>query len=238
MSLKNLIMLLQRAMNRAGSNLKEDGEFGPKTSSEAAKYEIQIQIVNRPVEIPPTGKQPVNPAYEEAKKHKGKTEHQSTFNRYLSAFWAKVGLPNYKTIIGTTFAWCGLFIFAMNTEVGQKSISGAAGARNWAKYGVEVDWRKNGIPRGAVMHINGNGDCSSGKGNHVTFADGDCTAQDLGKASSTVPGYGGNQGDTVKRSQYAVRNLCAVRWPAEIEKPGPVLKSINCSGTEQKESTR
>jgi hypothetical protein len=96
---------------------------------------------------------PVNPAYVEAKKYAGKSEHDKTWSDWLSKFWPKVGLPGYKTIVGTSFAWCGLFVAAMNTQVGQKIVSGAAGAKNWARYGVEVDWKKNGIPKGAVIHI-------------------------------------------------------------------------------------
>lgn len=185
----------------------------------------------------PSGNRPVNPAYLEAKKYAGKTETDSSFNKWLSGFWPKAGLPSYKTIIGTSFAWCGLFVLAMNSEVGQKWASGAAGAKNWAKYGVAIDWKKNGIPRGAIMHLNHNS-CGSGSGNHVTFADGDCTAADLAKPGATVPGFGGNQGNTVKRSNYAVKEVCAVRWPSEVPLPGPVTKSINCSGQSSEESTR
>jgi hypothetical protein len=181
---------------------------------------------------------PENPAYKEAKKHEGARENDPKFNRYLSSFWGRVGLSNYKTIVGTTFAWCGLFIFAMNTEVGQRSISGAAGARNWARYGVSIDWRRDGIPRGAVMHLNHNGRCTSGSSNHVTFADGACTATDLMRKGATVPGFGGNQANTVKRSIYPVYEICEVRWPSEIPLPGPVSQSVDCSGTASDESSR
>jgi hypothetical protein len=183
-------------------------------------------------------KQEENPAYIEAKKHKGKSEYDSKFNKYLSAFWPKAGLSKYKTIIGSSFAWCGLFIIAMNSEVGLKYITGGAGAKNWAKYGQAIDWKKNGIPRGAVMHINGNGNCTAGSGNHVTFADADCTASDLMKSGAIVPGFGGNQSNTVKRSIYAVKNLCAVRWPAEIALPKPIEKSVDCNGSTTSDSTR
>ena len=186
----------------------------------------------------PKPKQPENPAYLEAKKHTGKSEYDSTFNKYLSAFWPKAGLSGYKTIIGSSFAWCGLFILAMNSEVGLKYISGAAGARNWAKYGQAIDWKKNGIPRGAVLHINGNTDCSSGSGNHVTFADADCTPADLLKSGAVVPGFGGNQSNTVKRSIYPVKNLCAVRWPAEIPLPQAITVSSDCNGSTTGDSTK
>ena len=210
---------LQQKLNALGAGLKVDGVYGPKTQAAEAKY-----LGEKPAAL-----KPENPAYREAKKHAGKTEFMAAFRSFLVPFWSKVGLPGYKTLIGTSFAWCGLFIAAMNTETGLSIVKGAAGARNWAKSGVAIDWRANGIPRGAVMHINGNGNCSSGSGNHVTFADGDCTVEDLARLKQ-VPGYGGNQGNAVKRSMYPVKNVCAVRWPAEIEKPGPVLQSFNCAG--------
>lgn len=248
MKLKDLIKKLQSGLNEMGEKLTVDGEWGPKSETALTRYDVEFVLSRKIVRLEPPAEKapvptdrPVNPAYIEAKKYDGQNEKKKTWVAWLSKFWPKAGL-NYKTIIGSSFAWCGLFALAMNSEVGQKAITGAAGARNWAKYGVEVEWRENGIPRGAILHINGGGNCSSGKLNHVTFADGDCRAQDLiemvkgsdgtykaiVKSGATVPGFGGNQGDSVKRSIYPVRNLCAVRWPAEIPLPPPVTKSINC----------
>ncbi len=118
----------------------------------------------------------------------------------------------------------------MNTQVGQKAISGAAGARNWAKYGVEVEYKKNGAPKGAVVHLNHAHNCSSGSNNHVAFLDGDCTAADLTRAGGTVPLYGGNQSNQVKRSVFSNLEICEIRWPSELPLPGPVTKSIDCGG--------
>lgn len=241
---KNWIEALQIELNKYGEGLVVNGELDTKTKTAIEKYDIEVKATRKTVEkktIPVVNNpQSVNPAYVQAKKHTGKTEYDSAFNKYLSGFWAMVGLPSYKTIIGTTFAWCGLFIAAMNSETGLKIVGGAAGAVSWAKYGQEIDFKKDGIPRGAVLRINNNGDCSSGwAGNHVTFADGDCTVEDLKATNATVPGFGGNQADSVKRSNYPVKNVCNARWPAEIQKPGPITKSFNCQKVEAKEeSTR
>jgi len=236
---KEFIKKLQAELNKLGEGIAVDGVYGPKTSAALDKYEFDVLVKRREPKTPPipTLGRSENPAYVEAKKYDGKKESDNVFGGWLSTFWAGVGLKNYKTIIGTTFAWCGLFIFAMNTEVGQKAISGAAGAKNWAKYGVEINWKQDGIPKGAVMHINAN--CGSGSGNHVTFADGDCSAADLLNPGATVPGFGGNQGNMVKRSNYAASSVCAVRWPSEIPKPDPITKSVNCSkGNLTGESTK
>lgn len=246
------VKILKKALNSHGYKLDSGNDFfGDTTLDIVKKFQLSkglqgtgtvghqtLKLLGLELKSQPN--RPVNPAYMEAKKYMGKGENDSKFVKWLSGFWAGVGLPGYKTIIGSSFAWCALFIFAMNTEVGQEAISkSGAAARSWATYGVAIDWKKNGIPRGAVMHINGNGNCSSASGNHVTFADGDCTASELSKAGATVPGLGGNQSNQVKRSLYPVKNLCAVRWPKEIPKPGAVTTSINCAqGSASGESTR
>lgn len=236
MDKKTLIRGLQQALNGAGENLVVDGDLGPKTEAAMAKYKISVSFELEKRD--PAAAPPINPAYVEAKKYAGKSEYDKSWSDWLSKFWGKVGLPGWKTIVGTSAAWCGLFVAAMNLETGQKIISGAAGARNWAKYGVEVDWKKNGIPRGAVIHINHASNCSSGSGNHVMFADGDCSAADMAKPGATVPGFGGNQADQVKRSNFPANDICEVRWPSEIPLPGPVSESSNCAGKPDKDSTR
>lgn len=226
---KSFAKRVQQLLNLMGHNLAIDGDPGNRTEG-ALEFEIQRL---RPKAVPF-----VNPAYERAQKEIGKQETDSKFGAWLSTFWPKVGLKNYKTIVGTTFAWCGLFIFAMNTEVGQKSVAGAAAAISWQQYGQKIDWKKNGIPRGAVMHLNGAGNCKSSSGNHVTFADGDCTPEDLTKVNATVPGLGGNQQNQVKRSVYSMKNVCYVGWPSEIKMPPPITKSNGCTGKYIEESTR
>lgn len=257
--------ILQLALKEKGFEITVDNDFGNQTREVLSAFQKSVGLTGsgiipakdggqtfkklglkletngeeKPKPLPPTSGNSSNPAYLEAKKHDGKKESDSKFNKYLSAFWGKVGLPNYKTIVGTSFAWCGLFIAAMNSEAGLEWIKNGAGARNWAKYGVEVEWKKNGIPRGAVIHINNKGNCSSGSSNHVTFADGDCTAEYLSKSGATVPGYGGNQSNTVKRSAYSVSKICAVRWPKEIPLPRRITQNVNCDKeTDKGETTR
>lgn len=236
MTQKELTKLVQKALG-----LTPDGDWGPISIAKSDQFDITITVKpklkiveDKPVVLPSGS---TNPAYVEAKKYNGQSESKPKFVSWLSGFWPKVGLPGYKTIIGTSFAWCGLFIAAMNSETGLKIVSGAAGAKNWAKYGQAIEWKKDGIPRGAVMHLDHDGDCVGGS-NHVTFADGDCSVEDLQKLKY-VPGFGGNQGNTVKRSMYPTYEICAVRWPSEIPKPGRVEKSVDCSGSgDHGESTR
>lgn len=187
-------------------------------------------------------KRPENPSYTEAKKFAGKGEKDKSFVAYMSGFWRKVGL-NYKTIVTTSTAWCALFVVMSQSNVGQKYIASAA-ARRQGQTGIEINWRRDGIPRGAIVHINHGSNCDSKSGNHTGFADGDCAVKDIldssGKAKkgAMFPIFGGNQSDMVKRSMFPVEDLCEVRWPAEVAKPGPVTVSSGCSGSGSAESTR
>jgi hypothetical protein len=233
-----LIELVKKAQSAIG--LTPDGSWGPVSQSKSNGFDVDVIATEKQVAVEPepaAGEHAENPAFKKAHEYDGQSESKPKFVAWLSGFWPKVGLSNYKTIIGASFAWCGLFVAAMNSETGLKIVSGAAGAKNWAKYGVAIEWKTNGIPRGAVMHLDHDGDCVGGS-NHVTFADGDCTVEDLAKLKQ-VPGFGGNQGNTVKRSMYPTYEICEVRWPSEIPKPGKIEKSVDCAGKGSSgESTR
>lgn len=260
------VRVYQQALKAKGFDLSVDDRFGAETMRITAAFQrsigsagsgipgpvtlealgLKVEEKDKPARVPNT-KVPVNPAYVQAKKYAGKKETDKEFNKKMSGFWKKAGL-SLTTIIGSGAAWCGLFIFVMNTEVGQKSVKYSPLARNWGAYEQKVDWKRDGIPQGAVVHINNGGNCSSSSNNHVTFADGSCTPEYLAKKGAVVPGFGGNQGDMVKRSEYAVTKVCNVRWPAEImvdgelvkvPLPPKVTKNVSCgSGSDQGESTR
>lgn len=227
----DFVKALQRAMNALGEKLSVDGDPGPKTKAALENFDVELKLTRRAEEptLPPATGRVENPSYTEAKKYAGKSESNAAFVAWLSKYWPKTGL-NYKTIIGSSFAWCALFVVAVQSDTGQKYIASAS-AKAQAKTGLEIVYKTNGIPRGAIVHLNHSGNCSSGSNNHVTFADGDCTPAEVNKAGSTFAGFGGNQGNAVKRSIYKTSTICAVRWPAEVPKPGLITKSVNCTGT-------
>lgn len=163
----------------------------------------------------------------EVERHKGQKETNEGFKKYLSGFWKIVGLPGYKTIVGTSFAWCGLFVAATLYNVDMPWQKNGAGAKNWAKYGVAIDYKKDGIPRGAILHIDHQKDCKGG-GNHVGFANGDCAPADL-SPSKTIDILGGNQSNQVKVSTFSVGEICAVRWPPGEMTPPKIAVSKNCT---------
>ncbi len=242
------VKILQQALCDNGHKIAVDGIFGPQTKAAVMAFQkgytaptgLVGQLTLTKLGLFLSFDKSTNPAYLEAKKHAGKKETDKAFIAYLAPFWKLVGLPHFKTLIGASFAWCAMFIAAMNTEVGQQYISkGGALASSWARYGQAVDWKKNGIPRGAVVHIHSKGCGSRSSGNHVTFADGSCTAAYLATKGAVMPGYGGNQGNQVKTSYYSASKICAVRWPSEIALPPPVIQNDNCgSGNDANESTR
>lgn len=244
MNLKDLIKFLKIRLNEQGEKLDPENEnFGPASEEALSKYEIEITLKKKAVVTPPAGTYK-NPAYEEAKKYSGKKETDKTFGAWLSGYWKKVGLANYKTIVGSSFAWCALFFYAMNSNVGQDVIA-SAGAKRIGQSGYEINWKANGIPQGAGVWKNSK-DCSSSAGNHITWADGDCSAEDLAKKGATWPGFGGNQGDQVKRSIYCAKGdcgllskdvICRVFWH-DKNLPPKVTKSKNCTGSSSQESTQ
>ena len=157
----------------------------------------------------------------------------------MSAKWKLVGL-DLGTISKNWAAWCGLFIAVGLSGAGYQWQKTGATAKNWDKFGQKIEWKINGFPQGAIIRINHKMDCKRSSSNHVTMANGDCTAGDLIKSGATFSGYGGNQGNQAKVSTYPVGKICSVSWPKEESLPEKVLKSINCSNgkTNSKESTR
>lgn len=237
MNSKDLIKLLQSALNKAGEKLTVDGDLGPRTQSVSDQYEIDI-IVKKKVNTPPS--QPTPPQSSERKsppwylfalKYKGKNENDPEFNKEMSAKWSLFGMK-LGTIAKSWAAWCGLAMAVTLAGVGVDYQKNGSLAKNWAKYGVEVEWKKDGVPQGAIIHINHNADCSSSSSNHVAQANGDCTAEDLLKKDATIDLYGGNQGNTWRVSTFPAAHICEVRWPKDVKdypKPGPITKSVNCT---------
>jgi hypothetical protein len=253
------VKILQEALNKTlKGNIKlltVDGDFGPKTRAFLQEFQkskglegtgvipakdggktfeyLGLKLVTKSQENQKTTEKYINPAYIEAKKHAGKKETDSVFNKWLSSFWGLVGLPNYKTIVGSSFAWCALFFFVMNHQVGQNVIA-SAGAKKIGQSGYEINWKVDGIPQGAGVWKNSSS-CSSSSGNHITWADTDCSAEDLLKPKAQWPGFGGNQGDAVKTSWYCAKGdcgskkdvICRVFWHSK-DLPPKVTKSKDC----------
>lgn len=238
MKYSEFIKLLQLNLNQKGEALKVDGEFGPKTQAALSKYDVSMFLTR--VKLEPSIGEIKTPWMDEMKKHEGKSETDKKFQSFLVPFWSKSGLPNFKSLVGSMFAWCGLFVFAGLYLTGYETPINAFRAKSWDTFGQSIEYKINGFPRGSVVRINSKGDCQSSSGNHVTMANGDCSSDDLKKPGALFDGYGGNQGNQAKVSTYSVSKICAVRWPKELPLPSKISESKNCtkSSESKSESTR
>lgn len=178
------------------------------------------------------------PWYSFAKKFYGKKETDPEFNKFMVSKWKMVGL-RLSTIATSGTAWCGLAMAVALGGVGLDWAEDGGRARRWAGYGLEIEWKKNGIPQGAIIHLNHSLNCKNHKSNHVTQANGDCSASDLLSKDATFDGYGGNQGNTWKVSTYQVKEICNVRWPISVTDPLPekITQSKNCSSKRKSDGT-
>lgn len=244
---------LQKALNHFGATplLAIDGDYGPKTKEAVSKFQLKVGLagsgnlgsktirllaLEEKFTVKPNTK--ATPWFWFLKRYEGKHETNPEFNKEMSAKWKLVGL-DLGTISKNWAAWCGLFIAVGLAGVGYNHQKDGALAKNWDKFGQEINWQLNGFPQGAIIRINNGGKCNSGSGNHVTMANGWCAAKDLMKPGATFSGFGGNQGNAAKVSTYAVNTICSVRWPLEGEPPARVVDSVNCSnGKTSNESTQ
>lgn len=180
------------------------------------------------------------PWYKVAKKFEGKNENDPEFAKIMVPQWKLFGM-NLGTISQSWAAWCGLAMAVALSGVGVHYAKDGASAKNWDKEGIAINWKVEGIPQGAIVRLNHAYNCNSESNNHVSEANGDCSAEDLNKKEASIDLYGGNQDNTWKVSTYSVKEICSVRWPNDPKypKPGPVLKSLNCSSKQKNnESTR
>jgi hypothetical protein len=236
--LKEAIKNLQRELNALGAKLTVDGDFGPKT-------EAALKVAIAPKQEP---KLPAGPKRKGAfwmatiNAMMGMKETDKKLQSILVPYWKSLYGLAYYTLIGTTFAWCGLEVGYVYKVNGFNVPKLGAAAKTWgtAKAGIPINWKRDGIPHGATTHIDHECDCRGG-GNHVGFAKGDCSPQDLAKPGATIGIRGGNQSNSVKDSNFKACEICAVHWAdRDPNNPPPkITKSNGCSsGAYTPESTR
>lgn len=211
------------------------------------KRKPDLRIVQPDEQAPPVEKSRKPSWKVQMEKWKGFKETMDALVRWLEPYWAKVGLKGYKGLSGTARAWCGLIVTAVLIMSGQAYIKNGAGAKNHAKYGAEIKWKVDGIPEGAIVHLDHDCDCK-GDSNHVGLAEGDCAPEDLLKNGAKIAILGGNQNNEVNVTNYPVCEICAVRWPPKPSDPEglknwipprKITTSVNCSsGSKTGGSTR
>ena len=123
----------------------------------------------------------------------------------LSKGWIYTNVPNYKTVIGSTYAWCAM---SMNTALETNGYKGTkdAGAISFKNYGMPCEPKIGSII--VLQH-------SSGRHHVTTFVGW------YDEKKTIMLGHGGNQSDAINVSKFNVSGnalgcdqIIACRWPA------------------------
>lgn len=207
MTLKELVKKAQAALS-----LTPDGDWGPISEAKADKFDIEITVKEKPVEIKPMpvtvdGKDYFGAPWVGAYIHLlGKHETDPELNAALVPEWSKEGLPQFKTLAGNDHAWCSVLVNASFRRVGIKPTNSAM-AMSWRTFGVRAGGWWFGAPC-SMQHRSG--------GNHVGFF-----LYWIDQAKGLAAFYSGNSGNRLCVAQYnfsghakghdEVRN--GPRWP-------------------------
>lgn len=136
MDTRDFVKDTQRLLNFLGATppLFVDGAPGARTEAALAS-ELTKHV--RPGEPLPTGQ--IKPFWiAQLESRLGWTEFDH--DAEIAKDWGLVGLPQYKTVIGTSHAWCGLACAVALNSGGLKHPRGAAGAANWTGWGEPSEY--------------------------------------------------------------------------------------------------
>lgn len=129
----------------------------------------------------------------------------------LEKGWKYTNVPGYRGIKGRDRAWCAMAVCTALEENGYKSSRDAAAA-SYDDYGTPINFKKDGIPKGAIVTIR-----HASGGRHVTTAN-----RNHAPGERWLEGLGGNQMDSIRVSTYDVSGndnghdqIVAVRWPVK-----------------------
>lgn len=108
----------------------------------------------------------------------------------------------------TAIAWCGAFAAYCTSTAHAPVVKTAARAASWKQWGnVNIPVKSTSIPPGAIVVLSpppGN----TARSGHVSFYNPDQN----GVKKGNIRLLGGNQGNTVKNSEYESAKVVAIRW--------------------------
>lgn len=131
---------------------------------------------------------------DQARKYIGLTEISDTWHNTKIVEWWNGLFRDDET------PWCGAFVAGVLRECGMDVAKGFAGARNWLKFGLEIDKPAYGC---IVIFWRGK---RSGWSGHVGFV--------VGKDRlGNLMVLGGNQGNAVNIKPFATTRVLGYRWP-------------------------
>lgn len=127
-------------------------------------------------------------------------------DKELSELWAlSKNCKNYKTVIGKEHAWCGISAAGSLKFAGYAYPEDCESAFSYLKYGISVDYKKIGIPKGSALVF---------AHSHVCFAN-----RDHLPSETLIDCIGGNMDNMIKIKTYDITKdpLAAVRQPVKVK---------------------
>lgn len=202
----------QRLLNLLGATppLFVDGVVGPKTMA-ALDAELKKHVLIDTPSLPTGAVKPFWITHLESRL--GWTEFNH--DKEIAKDWPLVGLPQYKTVIGTSHAWCGLACAVALHSGGIKPPKGAAGAKNWENFGEPCEWIC-----GAFLPIR-----HPGGGRHIC-----CFLYWIDRENKIAACIGGNQSNAYSIARYNLSGnakghdevVTGPRWPEGYPQTGYV----------------
>lgn len=129
-------------MNAQGEKLTVDGDPGPKTQAALEKFDVGVTVNRQPIDVtlPPSTQIPSGDFFGARwigvdLDLLGVDEWNEELNRRYVPEWAKLGLPDYKTLVGNRHAWCVVRGTKAMRQVGVNVKGLTAAASSATKYG-------------------------------------------------------------------------------------------------------
>lgn len=125
-----------------------------------------------------------------------------THDKELSKGWKLTKhCKNFTTVIGKIHSWCGMSLATALNSCGYKYPPQCETAFHWKEYGTPIDWKRVGIPKGAIIVFDHS---------HVALS-----FRDHKPGEQVAECLGGNQSNAIRVTKYDINDnpISAVRWP-------------------------
>lgn len=200
MRYSDLVKKIQNEMNKQGESLSEDGIPGPLTQAALAKFDVSLILSKSPpVTLPDSAKvlSPIVWARGELGQKEIAGVQDNPRIRWYHTHCANIGSIEHPDEV----PWCSSFLNAAADECGMEKTDNAL-AVSWKNYGEDSG---DDVEEGDIVVIGSS---------HVTLANKPFNR----RTSVNFEGLGGNQGNEVKISIYAVSSISAVRkWKPKYQ---------------------
>lgn len=196
-STRDLVLELQRELNRKGAALVVDGVFGFNTARACSRFQVAFQLTS--LLAPSKATTPIAWARGELGQREVSGPNDNPRIRWYHSHSANIGSREHPDEV----AWCSSFLNAAADATGFKKTDSAL-ARSWVTYGNDAGDK---VAEGDIVVL------KTPSSFHVTLAN---APFDRTKAK-TFEGLGGNQANAVKISSFACAHIVACRkWVSKV----------------------